>query len=247
MSVEIAKLFYKLELNFHRGNHVDTNACLKQQLGTNENTCNFFHLLKVNRCKNGIAVKIFNIKIIKYMFGIVKNSNLFFLIKTSFKIIAQLILYSWDLIKDVYFLIIYAQFFPILRNPFESFGFQMFFILLLSILIPNVLNIATIIVGNSEHLPSKGKLILVLFPFVSQSAIGYAINKMQMVIEKLRRQYSNLKIEKNCNILIDYHITLQHEAYKLSKLLLKLRTNEGIFESSVQAIILIFAIAINLR
>ena len=33
-SIDIAETFYHHELNFHRGNHLETHKCLKQNLGT---------------------------------------------------------------------------------------------------------------------------------------------------------------------------------------------------------------------
>ena len=244
-SVKIADAFFELELNFHRGNHLETHQCLKQHLGTNESTGMFYQLLSDNG--NGSLQKIFKFTPLSYIRDWVKTSNHALHLITGVKITAQLIAFSWDLLKDVYFLIIYNQFFPISRSPFESFGFQTFFILLLSIIIPNVLNIFTLIVESSHTLPVKGKLLLVLLVFVSPSVIGYAIIKIQMAKEKLTRTISNFKIDENSEILTERLSRLQQKINQLGSLVIRLRTSEAIFESSIQAIILLIAISINFR
>ena len=244
-SVKIADAFFELELNFHRGNHLETHQCLKHHLGTNEHTGMFYQLLSENG--DGIMQKMFKLTPLSYICDWVKTSNFALLLITSVKISAQIIAFSWDLLKDVYFLIIYNQFFPISRNSFESFGFQTFFILLLSIIIPNVLNIITLMVESSDSLPAKGKLLLVLFVFVSPSVIGYAIHKIQTVKAKLKRAISSFKFDENPEILTDWLSRLQQKINQLGSLVIHLRTNEAIFESSIQAIVLLIAIGINFR
>ena len=185
-SIDIAETFYHHELNFHRGNHLETHKCLKQNLGTNENTNSFYQLLSKSQSRHWTIRKTLKNSKFNYIFEFWENSILVLFLQTAFKITVQLIVYSWDLMKDIYFLILYNQFFPISRNAFDSFGFQTFFILLLSILIPNVLNFLIILSENSLTLSGKEKLVLILSVFVSQSVIGFAINKIHMLKEKLQ-------------------------------------------------------------
>jgi hypothetical protein len=167
-----------------------------------------------------------------YSFGLEK---LGLLIQNTLKIAIQLVFYSWDLIKDIYFLVAYTKFFPISRNPFNSFSFQIFLILLLSILVPVLLNIMVILTEKTAKLTHKGKIILGTFSMLSQPIIAYAKGRLQMLKEK-RPGYWTKPIS-----------SLDENLHYLDKLLARLRTNEGIFESSIQAVVLLIAIAFTLR
>ncbi len=168
----------------------------------------------------------------KYSFGLEK---LGLLIQNTLKIALHLGVYSWDLIKDVYFLVAYTKFFPISMNPFNSFSFQIFLILLLSILVPVLLNIVVILTEKTAKLTQKGKLILGTFSLVSQPVISYAKGRLQMQKEKKTGDWTK-PISK-----------LDENLHYLDKLLARLRTNEGIFESSIQSLVLLIAIALTLR
>jgi hypothetical protein len=220
---ETAKLLFQLELNYHKGDARQTHECIKNQLGTNENSEKFYGLLEPSTLIELLQDYINR----KWSFA---NKTVFSLFKNILKIVIHLILYSWDFIKDVYFLIAYTKFFPVSRNPFNSFGFQIFLVLLMSILIPNALNLIVIL---STKLTLRGKVILGSLSMLSQPIIAYTQNRLQIKMES--------KTNKN---------TLEEMAEsisKLDKLQSQLRTNESIFESSIQALVLLIAIALNFR
>ncbi len=243
----MAKVLFKLELNFHKGKKEEIHRCLKQQLGTNENTQAFYSLLSSKTIFGWLKKKIMQIKIFRRIYLWWKRSLFVLQCHSLVKIIIHLLVYSWDLIKDVYFLIFYTNFFPISRNDFHSFGFQVFFILMLSILIPNVLNVFVLLAESPRHLTMKGKIILLCFSMVSQSTIGYAISRLHLTKEKLRKIYGKLPLHQHSENLIQNILKLEEQSQRLVKLQSKLRTNEGIYESSVQAIILLIVLAIHYR
>jgi hypothetical protein len=220
---ETAKLLFELELNYHKGDAKQTHECIKNQLGTNEKSAEFYAALEPSTLIELLQDYI-NRK------GSFANKAVFSLFKNILKIVVHLILYSWDFIKDVYFLITYTKFFPVSRNPFSSFGFQIFLVLLMSILIPYALNLIVILTAK---LSLKGKVILGSFSMLSQPIIAYSQNRLQ--IERERETNKNITEEMTESIC------------KLDKLQSRLRTNESIFESSIQAVVLLIAIALNFR
>jgi hypothetical protein len=218
---ETAKLLFQIELNYHKGDAKLTHECIKNQLGTNEKSAEFYAALKAN---------VFTLKDKinrKYIWG---HKTIFSLLKNILKIVIHLCAYSWDFVKDVYFLIAYTKFFPVSRNPFNSFGFQIFLVLIMSIVVPYFLNLIVIL---SAKLSLKGKVILGSFSMLSQPIIAYCQNRLQIQRER----------ETNKNTLEE----MTESISKLDKLQSQLRTNESIFESSIQAIVLLIAIALNFR
>jgi hypothetical protein len=193
-------------------------------VGTNEKSEEFYAALKTKKS----FLKLLKHKINrKWSFVNRTNVSLF---KNILKIVIHLFVYSWDFIKDVYFLIAYTKFFPVSRNPVNSFGFQIFLVLLMSIIIPNVLNLIIILTAK---LSLKGKVILGSLSMLSQPIIAYCQNRLQIQRER----------ETNKNTLEEMAKSIS----KLDKLQSRLRTNESIFESSIQAIVLLIAIALNFR
>jgi hypothetical protein len=222
-ATETAKLLFQLELNYHKGDSRQTHECIKNQLGTNEKSEEFYASLKANAFLEMLKDKINR----KYILG---NKTFFTLFKHILKIVVHLCVYSWDFIKDVYFLIAYTKFFPVSRNPFNSFGFQIFLVLLMSILTPNALNLIVILTAK---LSWKGKVILGSCSMLSQPIIAYTHNRLQIQRER----------ETNKNTVEE----MAERISKLAQLQSRLRTNESIFESSIQAIVLLIAIALNFR
>ena len=246
-AMKAARIIFNLELHFHKGNKKETHQCLKQHLGTNENTQAFYSLLSTKEYFGWLKKKIMQITFFERLLAFYQNSDFVLKCKNMVKIILHLILYSWDLIKDIYFLIVYAGFFPVSRNDFNTFGFQIFFILMLSILVPIVLNLFVLLLESPAHLTLKGKLILVSFSVVSQSAIGYVIGRVRISKEKILKHYGKWSLHEHSEKLVETISRLEHQSQRLAKLQSKLRSNEGIFESSIQALILLTAIAIHFR
>ncbi len=109
-------------------------------------------------------------------------------------------------------------------------------ILLMSICIPVLLNLIVILIESPKKVKTKGKIILASISFLSQSVVGYVKTRLQIVNEK-----------KNSNFKELGEGTLEEEIRDLEKLQAKLKINEGIFESSVQAAVLLIAITFHFR
>jgi hypothetical protein len=220
---ETAKLLFQLELNYHKGDAKLTHECIKNQLGTNEKAAEFYAALQANAFLEMLKDKING----KFILG---HKTIFSLFKNILKIATHLILYSWDFIKDVYFLIAYTQFFPVSRNPFSSFGFQIFLVLIMSIVVPYFLNLIVILTAK---LSLKGKVILGSLSMLSQPIIAYSQNRLQIQRERETNKTTLEEMAERISIL--------------DQLQSRLRTNESIFESSIQALVLLIAIALNFR
>jgi hypothetical protein len=227
-AIQVAKSIFNLELKRHKGDLKQTHHCIKRKLGTNEKSEEFYSLLAANVKFEQMKTNILK----KYSFGLEK---LGLLIQNTLKIALHLAVYSWDFIKDVYFLVAYTKFFPISRNPFNSFSFQIFLILLSSILVPVFLNIIVILTKKTAKLSRRGKIILGSFPMLSQPVIAYAKGRLQMQKEKRPGDWTQ-PISR-----------LDEKLHFLDELQARLRTNEGVFESSIQAVVLIIAIALTFR
>ncbi len=118
---------------------------------------------------------------------------------------------------------------------------------MLSILVPIALNLCVILLENPVHLSLKGKLILVSFSGVSQSALGYVISRIRITKENFLKHYGKWSLHEHSEKLVEAISRLEHQSQWLAKLQSKLRSNEVIIESSVQALILLTAIAIHFR
>jgi hypothetical protein len=229
-AIKFATSIFHLELKCHKGDLSQTHQCIKNKLGTNEKSKKFYSLLEAS-----VHFELTKKNILKKYFHGFDTIGL--MVKNKLRLALHLALYSWDLIKDVYFLIAYAKFFPISRNPFASFSFQIFFILLLSILIPVLLHTIIILTEKTAKLSYRGKIILGSFPMLSQPVIAYAKDRLLMLKEKKSGDWSWTKPVSR----------LDENLHYLDKLLARLRNNEGIFESSIQAVVLLIAIAFTLR
>ena len=236
-----AKYLFKLELEYHNWHTRDAHSCLKRHLGTNENTQKFYAHLGCSREVHGLVNSSLWKNIVQ-IYHLINKSSFGVTMMHAIKLLAQLIAHSWDMIKDVYFLIIYSQFFPISRNSFSTFPFQLFFLLLLSVLLPHLLNIVVLIFESPTYLSRKGKMILIIFASVSHTVLGYAINKIRMTKAKLKMasEYQNKKLMKTLK-------AMDQQSYSLARLQSKLWLNEGVFESTIQALLLLIAIAMRFR
>ena len=246
-SANIAMILFELELNFHKRNPIKVHECLKRHIETNHFVQKFYSILTLQRHHGLLHGKFSNFDRVHFIQNICRRSLIISTVKMCFKIIAHLILYSWDLIKDVYLLFVYSEFFPLSINSFASFGNQTFLFLLLSILVPNIFNILVLITESSVDLPINGKLLLICFVFVSQSIVGYSINRIQFRKERLQRYCSKSSFEHQQQKMTEGIKVLEQDCFKLNRLQAKLKENENTFESSVQALILLMAIGTILR
>ena len=241
---EAAKVLSNYELYFHKGSVVNTHLCLKKQLGTGKNASTFYKLLSARKSKGLLLKFVLKLKLVRRL----HEAGVFLFVKFCFSVLVHLILYTWDLVKDIYFLVVYSQFFPVERNDFDSFGFQMFFILLLSILVPNLLNGIVLLADNQTGLSGKERSLLLAFVFVSQSVISYSTTKIGYLKDKLAKGWQSSSPAVDGSTRLCQPLTqLEQRANRLARLQAKLRTIEAVFESSVQALVLLITIAIHFR
>jgi len=246
-SSRIAANLFHLELAFHKRNATEAHLCLKSNLGTDESSKLFYHLLSLRSFKFGAFGAFLRIRVVEIVQDFLRTSSTISFVNMCLKIAFQLFVHSWDLIKDIYLLFVYSEFVRLSIDAFASFGFQTFIILSTSIVIPNILNIVYLVSEKSGFLQTRARLLLIIFAPVSQSVIGYTINRIQFAKKNLQIEYSKFAPEHRHQMLAESIRTFEKTVYNLSHLQAKLRTNEGTFECSVQALVLIIAIAIILR
>ena len=240
-----AECLFKLELKIHEWNVGEVHSCLKNHLGMTESTQKFYQLLGDSGEAKGLTV-IYSAA--RRLVNAINQSSIGITTKHAVKLWTHLVAYSWDLIKDIYFLVIYSQFFPISRNNFDTFQFQLLFLLMLSILLPNVLNIIVVLCESPNHLSRRGKILLITFASVSPSVLGYAISKVQMTKEKMQLHYSKLELgAAQTKTWMMKFKSIEHQGCSLARLQSKLWLNEGMFESTIQAMLLLIAIAMRFR
>ena len=83
-----------------------------------------------------------------------------------------------------------------------------------------------------------------MFVYVSQSSISYVINKIQFVRGKLEQKLSSsITLEMQTETIT----RLEEQEIYLRKLHAMLKTTEGVFESSIQVIVLVLTVALHFR
>ena len=247
-----AKTILNAELNFHGRNIGEVHSCLKKHLGTNSAYWLF------NKCLRD-RKPILEFAKLRFLHELMDNFKLtttFSFGKFIFNSLIQIIVYSWDLVKDLYFLAYYSHFGQISISNFGSFDSQVLIVLIISITLPNLLNVVVLLKENLSTVPCKVRRLLVLIVFLSVSVTNYALNKIQYI--KGRNQKSLEKLTSSAkgrhsgdsqreSVPLTLESKFQNQECQLTSLLAKLKINEGIFESSIQAIVLMITVAVSLR
>ena len=233
--LEMSKTIFVTEAYIHRGNISEIYACLKK-LGTNSNTQFFFQCL-INRRF-----------IYQDQLEQLKSTTLFAIAKFIFISVIQIIIYSWDVVKDLYFLAFYCSFGQISEKQFSSFDSQVFLVLIVSILLPNLLNIVVLLLDNQGIVLVRVRKCLVLMVFLSVSVTSYVLNKTRYMMERLKGiTVESLASSVERKQTSDSQLRLAQHEYLLMSLNAKLKTNEGVYESTIQAVILMVTVAVRLR
>ena len=252
MTSEAAKCIFNLELDFHGRNVGEAHACLKKQFGTNSSSQLFYQSLWVRK-----PIQFSKLIFLKKMLNHYKQMAAFQIAKFIFTSILHIIAYSWDLVKDLYFLAYYSHFGQISITNFGSFDSQVLIVLIISVTLPNVLNVLVLLRENLSAVPSKVRRFLMLVVFVSVSVTSYALNKIQYLNGRKQKlseeQYPSAASRRDLLNSQSKRLTskcqsrLQQKECQLRSLHAKLKINEGIFESSIQAIVLMITVAVSLR
>ena len=217
---------------------VEVHTCLKIHLGTNSTTRLFYECLRSRPTKTYFPKFVF----VREVINNCKQTVAFATTKFIITSIIQIIVYCWDLVKDLYFLAYFYHFGQV--SDFGSFDSQVLVVLILSIVLPNMLNVAVLLTDDLALVPRKVKILLAFIVYLSVSVTSFVLNKIQYMRGK--PQKPNVKqAASNGRVSIESKSIL--EECQLRSLHAKLKLTEGIFESSIQSIVLMITVAMSLR
>ena len=99
--VDAASAIFRAEVNLHEGNHGEAHVCLKKHLGTNSDSQLFCQYLKARKPSSR---KFHGIDKLQEVIGSVQQTAAFSIAKFIVSSMLQSVVYSWDLVKDIYLL-----------------------------------------------------------------------------------------------------------------------------------------------
>ena len=239
---EVARAIFKAEMVVHQRNVCEVHVCLKENMGTNRYSQLFLGYLRVKKHQ----IEVTKIQWLQKLYDRLKILFASPTMKFIITSLVQIIIYSWDLVKDLYFLAFYIYFGQISILNLDSFDSQVLVVLIMSLVLPNLLNVVVLLTGNLASVPSRVRRLLVPIVFLSVSVTSYALNKIQYIKRKQQRQSLELSSSGKRDYVQSQSTLEQHECLLMS-LHAKLKINEGIFESSIQAIILMVTVAVSCR
>jgi len=239
---DMAQLFYNLECKYHSGNIESVHVCIQRNFTTNDNTKHLFELIRQPPIKSkflkNLGSKILNIQKTKYVAGVC------FLLLVSVKLFA----YHADVYKDIYVIVEYSKLLPRENLNLNSFGFQVFIILIVSVTLPMIVNLFTLYQSNEwSNLQSKmfhfG--ILILSPIVPALAI-YISSKLNFVTQRIKTFHQNNQEINSKNSSESIKTLFENNDLKQRSLtiLSDLRSNENATEHFIQSLVLITLIAL---
>jgi len=241
---EACILVDKLERTVHRGNKLAIQNCLKGNVGTNTVTMKYFDNLEPLGLMHTIKQKLLPAR-----FNKGKTSK----ISMTLKIIARgffLIMgYYSDFVKDIVFLVILSHFVPWTTTPIFSFAFQVNFLLLISLILPQLLNILVIIKDKDLDLSPTFKIMLCCF-----CPVAPAVAVVKMLQEENNVTLSRFKFlnhflpGRTGKHTYQQHaaklLQAQHSAEKWKNIYALFKRNEINFENFIQVLVLILLVAL---
>jgi hypothetical protein len=253
---EIAKAYYQLEMKYHEENELDFYKCVKLHLGTNKKAFWFLNQKKSQSEERNAQ----NIKSKLQHFGpvkkILKLKNMNFVSVTIHNFLltgAKIVLYFTDLFKDLFLIITIARFVPLTLTSLDSFAFQVFLLLLLSMIVPECINVVTVLSTNDRPMCNtclSSKIFLSCMPPILPALSLYICSRYKSKMEFLC-QREELKVK---NVDDDFFVDYQTLRKKLSNLeeketywcdiSVRMRRNENVFEHTLQAIVLVIFTAL---
>ncbi len=240
---DIAKIFYNLERKYHHGKNEDILICIRRNFGTNENTKLLFSLISQPPTKREffrrlIPEAILNIFKTQYIAGVC------FIVLVSAKLWA----YYADVYKDIYVIAEYSKLLKL--DNLNSFGVQVFILLIVSVTLPVILNLCTLHQANEwSNLKSRAIHfgILILFPFVPALAV-YVSTKLKFLSQGIKTFHQTNEQQKSKNSSESIKKLLKNDQLMQQSptLLSDLRSNENATEHFIQCFVLIMLIALKL-
>jgi len=238
--MSLAPKWKQFELDFHKQNESDFHFCVKNNLGTNGTTKNLLKLLSPPSKIIVICQKLGFTKILK-MREIFSSENVCFVKVTTFLLgfvtgILNIGLYFIDLVKDVVFAILLRHKISVVLQNFETFGFQMFFITILSLLLPmfaKFVYLADCFLKRTLEV-YFAILMLILLP-IAPAIASYMCSRFEATLAMTSKSTINMKeidsLGKKC------------QNWKLS--ILQMKFLEISLENSLQMVIMLAAIALS--
>jgi hypothetical protein len=240
---DIAKLFYSLECKYHSGNIESVHICIQRNMGTNKKVKHLFKLIKQSPTKTHFSRRLIP-KGIKQLLKTqeIVNVGIFLLMST------KLFAYYTDMYKDIYIIVEYSKLLPVGNLTINSFGFQVFILVIASVTLPIIGNLITLFHFKKwPYLQSKILYfgIFILSPIVPALAI-YVSYKLNFLSKRIKRAYRNnnkLKIENSLESIktLSKNDNLRHRS---SMMLSDLRLNENATEHFIQSLVLIMLVAL---
>ncbi len=239
----LAKLFYSLECKYHNGDIEKVHVCIQRNFATNEKTKHLFKLIRQPPMKSQYFKK-FIPKTIIYLLGTQFVANVTFLLLVSAKIFA----YYADMYKDIYIIIDYSKYFPAGSLIFNSFGFQVFIILIVSVTLSLVVNLFTLYHASAcQHLQSKTIKFgfLIVTPIVPAVAV-YVSNKLKFASERIKKLNQNNEKVKSASASQSLITLSKNDELLLqsSNILADLRSNENSTEHYIQSLTLFILVTL---
>lgn len=221
---EMKNNLQKLEVWFHHGNEYYLGLCYKA------NHRNLHQMDKSPSILSKLMSKIYSIP------GVI---HLRFLILLA----QRLFTYYADTFKDFYIVVEYAKIFPWSEHNFLTFGYQVFVLLVFSITVPSVLNLAFITLSKTCKYSKMSFVILLPFCPIIPALTIYSSSKYELLF---LNEIQHLKKEEK---VTDIHSIKKIEYYeknyhKWTSLNADLRANENATEHIIQIVVVIFLIAI---
>jgi len=245
-NVEFVKVYYKFEMKYHDENELNLYKCVKFHLGTSKKT---FWFLKLGKMLQSEKTKIHNVKSQLLRFGPIKKllkvKNIKSVSVTTQNYLLtgiQIVFYFTDLIKDLFLIITIARFVPFSLSSLDSFGFQIFFLLLLSIILPECINAVTMLTSNDLSVcKNSAKIYLACLPPILSALSLYISSRY-----KSKKDLMYQKKDKNLDDFLSNFQTLRKRLMYLEEkenywhdISVRMRRNENVFEHTLQVIVLI--------
>ena len=252
---QIAKAYYDFEFQYHEENKLHVYKCVKSQLGTDHKSFKFLSLTQIPKSRiEKIKANIINYGPVKMLLKFINKNALAVTTINYLMTVKQITWYFTDLIKDIFLIITITRFVPLSASSWDSFGCQIFFVLLLSTILPEFAHVFTFWKRNYSFLykiwASVRILLAALTPILSSVSL-YVSSRYKTSKDLINiREYFRSKEENEFNFENHFQIvrervkTLEKKENHWQDISSRMRWSENIFEHTLQAIVLVIFTAL---
>jgi len=252
---QIAQAYYDLEFQYHLKNKLHVYKCVKSHLGTSEKSFKFLSLGKVSKSIIGkMKARLTNLGPVKKLLKFLNKNSIAVISINYLMAVKQITWYFTDLIKDIFLIITITRFVPLSASSWDSFGCQIFFILLLSIILPEFAHVFTFWKKNYSLLhkiwPIVKILLAALTPILSSVTLYVSsryktskdlINLRAYFISQKENEY---KFQSHLKRVRERVKNLEKKENHWHGISARMRWTENIFEHTLQVIILVIFTAL---